>query len=62
MLYGVRFMLAGVFIGTIWYNIENGDYDQRMSLFALSYYFVNVAMGDQLHGIHERKRTFHCER
>jgi hypothetical protein len=61
--YCFRFLIAGVFIGIIWYNISNGDYNQRMSLFALSYYYVNIAMGDLLiFGIHERKRTFFRER
>jgi hypothetical protein len=54
--------VAGLFLGSVWWNIENGDYQQRMSLYAVAYFYINVAMGEQLDGIHRRKMTFLRER
>jgi hypothetical protein len=58
----LRYLAAGFLIGSVFYQINNNEYQQRISLFAITYFYVNVTIGDQMRGIHERKKTFIRER
>lgn len=43
-------MVAGFFLGSVWYNLDNGDVPARMSLFAVLYIVLNVLVVDSLEG------------
>ena len=63
MLYfAMRYLLAGTLIGSVFWQLSNGEYEQRLSLFAISFFYINLTIADQLEGIHDRKKTFIRER
>ena len=62
ILYFLRYALAGVVVGSVWYHLDNGNYQQRVSLLGTVYFAVNVAIVDLFEGIHERKLMFTREK
>ncbi len=49
-IYAIQCILAGFFLGSVWYNLDNGDVQARMSLFAVLYIILNVLVVDSLDG------------
>ncbi len=62
LLFALRYLFAGTLIGSVFWQLSDGEYEQRVSLFALVFFYINLTIGDQLRGIHERKKTFIRER
>lgn len=62
ILYFLRYALAGIVVGSVWYHLDDGNYQQRVSLLGTVYFAVNVAIVDLFEGIHERKLMFRREK
>lgn len=54
----IRYLSAGFLIGSLFWHLDNGNYLQRMSLFATVYFCLNVAIVDVFKDLHKRKETF----
>ena len=61
-LYLSRYLITGLLLGTIFWNLNTGSYLERMALFASTFIIVSVIMVDQMDGIHTRKSAFLRER
>jgi len=55
MAYLAKYLIAGLIVGTVFLAIPDGNYKQRVSVMATSYFCVSVVMVDLFKGIHERK-------
>jgi ABC-type multidrug transport system ATPase subunit len=54
----IRYVTAGLLIGSLFWHLDDGNYLQRMSLFATIYFCLNVAIVDVFKDLHKRKETF----
>jgi hypothetical protein len=58
----VRSFLVGVILGSIFYQIDDGNVTSRITLFALVYLYLAVFVAEVLPGAHCRQRDFLRER
>eukprot|EP01034_Spumella_vulgaris_P022154 gene22154-28261_t len=58
VIHCLQCLAAGVLIGSVYWNMGNGDYQERMSLFAVSYVCLNLFVVDSLEGVYKRKEAF----
>lgn len=54
----LRYFIAGLIIGSVWWLISDGNYGQRVGLLATVYFCMSVSIVDFFDGIHLRKDTF----
>lgn len=54
----LRYLIAGFIVGSVWWNMEENNYGQRVSLLATTYFCMSVSIVDFFEGIHQRKDTF----
>ena len=54
----VRYLVAGFIVGSVWWNINENNYGQRVGLMATTYFCMSVSIVDLFEGIHQRKDTF----
>jgi hypothetical protein len=54
----VKCLVAGLVLGSIWFQLADGDVQARCSLFATVYIAVNINTVDALEGIYVRKQVF----
>jgi hypothetical protein len=54
-------LLAGVLLGSVWWDIDEGNYQARIGLFATAYMFINLFSVDAIEGtIVGRSRLLSC--
>ncbi len=58
MIHCLQCLAAGVLIGSVYWDMGPGEYQERMSLFAVSYVCVNLFIVDSLEGVYRRKEAF----
>lgn len=58
VIHCLQCLVAGALIGSVYWDMDNGNYQERMSLFAVSYVAVNLFIVDSLEGIYLRKEAF----
>jgi len=54
----LRYFIAGLIVGSVWWSISDGNYGQRVGLLATVYFCMSVSIVDFFDGIHQRKDTF----
>ncbi len=57
-MYLVKCIVIGFLIGSIYYKLEDGDIQARMSLFALLYLSLSLLIVDDLEALYRRKDLF----
>ena len=43
-------LTAGLLLGSVWWDIDGGNYQSRISLFATSYLAINLIVVDTIEG------------
>lgn len=51
-------LIAGLFMGSVWFQMDNEDVQARISLFATMYIALNLQIASALEGIYRRKELF----
>lgn len=57
----MKYMLAAIVLGTVFYNLKSGAYEERINLLASSFLFVNMVMIDVIEDIHVKKDAVYRE-
>eukprot|EP01031_Cornospumella_fuschlensis_P045183 gene45183-55271_t len=61
IFYLSKCLAMGVILGSIYYNIPDGDIQTRLSLFAVMYVAMSIQVADSILGIYKRKELFERE-